>query len=112
MTSESSWPPQESLPPKLRAVVFEETWHLDAAKITNDVQRFDEICDGIYWFMEHGAHQCPAMPDSPFRMARATAPDGTRLRAFFTVNDDDEPAVRAWHVGVADEGPSADEDEF
>jgi hypothetical protein len=45
-------------------------------------------------------------------MARATTPDGKRLRAFFTVNDDEDLAIRAWHIDVVEEEPSADEDEI
>jgi hypothetical protein len=110
MTSEPSWPQQESLPARQRAVIFEQSWQTDSAKIATDVRRFDEISTGLCWFMEYGAHLCPAMPDSPFRMARAIAPDGQLLRAFFTVNDDEDPAVRGWHVDVIEPGSCPDEE--
>jgi hypothetical protein len=110
MTSESSWPLQESLPARQRAVVFEDSWKSDAAKLEVNVQRFDEISGGLCYLMEYGAHLCPHMPDSPFRMARANAPDGRRLRAFFTVNDDEDPAIRAWHVDAEEDDLPEEED--
>jgi hypothetical protein len=111
MPSGSSWPPQESLPARQRAVVFEPSWQVEAAQVAADIKRFDEISVGLCWMMEYGAHVCPYMPDSPFLMARAVAPDGRHLRAFFTVNDSEDPAIRAWHVDVVeDDGvPAGDE---
>lgn len=113
MTSGSSWTPQASqpLPRKLRAVVYEDSWHKDAALIISDVQRFDEVCAGLFWLMEYGAHLCPQMPGTRFFMARAIAPGGIRLRAFFSVNDQDDPAVRAWHVSIADDESLTEEDD-
>lgn len=111
MTSQGSSRQPGSLPRKLRAVVFEPSWYASAMDLVDQygVQRWDEVCAGIYWLMEYGAHECPPVEGSPFYVAKAVAPGGTRLRAFFTVDDENDPAVRAWYVEVIKDEPAAEE---
>ena len=112
MTSGTNWSQQgSSLPRRRRAVVFEDSWYTSATKISHDVRRIDEVCEGIFWYMEFAADMCPAVPDTPFHVAKALAPDGKRLRAFFTVNDGDDPAVRAWYLDVIEDEPAAEEED-
>lgn len=107
MNSGTSWPPPSS---GQWAVRFERSWEDSQADLGADAQRLDELCASLVWLMEHAADSdvhCPSIPGSPFRIAKAKAPDGSVLRALFTIRS--EGNVSAWKV---DRTPAIPDDQM
>ena len=105
MASHGNWRPPGAH--RQRSVRFEASWEESREVVAADARRFDEICEAIQWQMENDAESCPELAGSPFRMARATDPDGALVRALFTIRADDQ--VSAWWV---DRVVPTDDDDF
>lgn len=60
-----------------------------AAKLEPDVERRDDLTKAILWQISVAAEQCPEVPGTPLRVARAQAVPGEEiLRVFFTIESD------------------------
>lgn len=108
MSLGTNWPPSSGQ----WAVRFEDSWATSQTSIDPDAKRVDELCESLVWLMEHAADSslhCPVVGDGPFRIAKAKAPDGSVLRALFTIRSPGN--VSAWVVGRVPAVPDDQMDE-
>jgi hypothetical protein len=81
------------------SVRFEPSFEVDRVRVEADARRFDELCESLTWLMENqpdSDEDCPVVPGTPFRIARAVDPDGGLIRVLFTIRGPGE--VSAWRV--------------
>ena len=72
------------------------------------VRRLDELLLAITWIVAHDPESLPAIPNTPFRMARSQVIVGEPvLRVYFTIGSDE--LCQLWWVDLAED--VIDEDE-
>lgn len=93
--------------PKFREVVETEDFQRQRDQIIGEIQRYDEIKEGIDWAVTRGAHHFPvAFASSDVRVLK-TVPLAhiPPLRVFFTF-DDEKVWLRWIEIIKEDDGPS------
>lgn len=98
-------------PKKRRAVRWEESFKTSADAIEvglgSDLRRLDDLTAACIWEIEEDAEECPEVPGTPFRVAKAQQVPGGRVYCvLFTIDPDDE-MCGLWFVYTTDD-PGAD----